>query len=177
MPFSSEGDIAYSGKAEEYVHAKTFLEDLAEKVKVTLGAFVGVPETTTWTKPASAKAPFCWTFKTPFERPAPAGIDKKIWNYLGDPSQRAQLLSSIGFQRLRQDIRISLRPSRTHHQCLMAHDEIGPENTEGPKFNDHVQSPRQWAFRKIVLAAYQLPSVKPGSPTSFFCHHRLIVGR
>jgi len=140
-------------------------------VKVTLARCGGFPETTTWIQPASAK-PILLDIQNTIRTAGPAGIDKKLWTILAIPLGKAAALSiHPGFQRTspgHSDF-TSTQVEPIIMLDLMLNDESVLKNTR-PKFNDHVQSPRQWRSG-IVLGRYQLPKRQAGITNVVLCHH------
>ncbi len=165
------GDIAYSGKAEEYVHAKTFLEDLAEKVKATLACLWGVPGNHDVDQAYIRQSPILLDIQNTIRTAGPAGIDKKLWDYLGDPLGKAQLFQSIqGFNDFARTFGFHFDASRTHHHVDLTLNDTSLLRIHGLNStitSNHLDN----GVQEIVLGRYQLPKRQTGITNVVLCHH------
>jgi predicted phosphodiesterase len=165
------GDIAYSGHADEYAHAKIFLEELASKVDTTLASLWGVPGNHDVNQTCIRQSTLLLDNQNAIRGAAPKGSDKKILDYLVDPVGKAQLYKSIEeFNTFAEPFGFNFGAERPHYHIdtpLNDGSLLRINSLNSTLVSNHLDN----TARSVVLGRHQLPKREEGVTHLVLCHH------
>jgi 3',5'-cyclic AMP phosphodiesterase CpdA len=167
------GDIAYSGKRDEYVVARGWLGKLSSAVGVSFANVWCVPGNHDVDQSVIRNSAVLFDLQNAIRGAAPAGVDAKLLSYFGDEIGRTQLYSSIAeFNAFAEPYGYKLTADRPFSEFDLPLNDGSLLRIYGLN-STIVSNHMDQNVESIVLGRYQLPKrTSEGGVTNLvLCHH------